>query len=301
LLGVGLSILVIGIIVWRFIATSSLLSNRERVTVGIYAAYPFVLSYNKHSTIVTVVWFNPSTKVYVPGGYRWYPFGSVLLLDSIEKKQGELVRRMFEELVGAPVDFVVTPRSVSTLPEAPDSFVTFFYRERGRLLPWIGGSYRVSLGNSIDGYILSNILRSRNDKLLFVDASASTTTSSKKADGLRYDSDKLDQVLKGYLYWPSINSTNNVRLEIGDSEYYGAAQRIGRMIEGMGIKVIDISLTKNRNTGSTDCAVYFGPQKKQQGEALAQHFNCSKQLSDQEQFKATMTIYIGSKLGKLYR
>ncbi|MCR4326943.1 MAG: hypothetical protein NUV52_04810, partial [Candidatus Roizmanbacteria bacterium] len=263
LIGLSLGILIIGIIVWRFIATSSLLSNRERVTVGVYTTHPFVVSYNKHSSIVTVIWFNPRARVYVPGGYQWYPFGSVLLLDSIEKKKGALVRRTFEELVGAPVDFVVTPRSASTLSTASDSFVTFFYRERGRLLPWVGGSYRISSGNSIDGSILSNILRSRNDKLLFVDASSATTAPPKKADGLRYDSDKLDQVLKGYLYWPSIDLTNNVRLEIGDSTYYGAAQRIGRMIEGMGIKVIDISVTAQKKNTDADCIVYFGAQKKQ--------------------------------------
>lgn len=297
---VGVLILIAGVVVWRFIATSSLLSSRERVTIGVYTAHPFVLSYNKHSNIVTVVWFNPRARVYVPGGYRWYPLGSVVLLDSIEKKKGELVRRMFEELVGAPVDFVVMPRAAGPLSEPTDSFVTFFYRERGRLLPLIGGRYKLSSGNSIDGMLLSNILRSRNDKLLFVDASSSTTTSPKKSDGLQYNSDKLDQVLKGYLYWPSIDSTNNVRLEVGDTQYYGAAQRIGRIIEGMGIKVIDIAKS-NTNTTKEGCSVYYGPAKKTQAMALAEHFNCDRHVSNDEQFKATMTVYIGSELGTLYK
>ncbi len=275
----------------RMFAASPFLSKQDRITVGVYSAYPFVITYQKSSHIVSVVWFNADAPVRVPGGYQWYKLSKVRLLDAIERQKGELLRRTFEELIGAPVDLVLMPRTTNPLPKPDDTFVATFYAQRAKILSPIGGSYVLASGSFVDRYFLSQILRSRNDKLLFINAYQSG----------RYEPDKLDQLVKGYFYWSSVSDTVNVDVRVSHSDYYSAAERLGRIVEGMGIKVFDVSVYDN-NTDKRDCTIGFGEKQAYEADMLARHFGCHKQAREGKPYtQGIIVFFVGSKLGTLYR
>lgn len=224
------------------IVTSKYLSTRERITIGVYDEIPYVFSYDKRTNLGTVMYFDPDANVEVPGDYGWYKLGSVRLLATIEHKTTELLERTFARLVGVPVDMVIYRNSSDVLSEINEDFLDYFMKKRGSQSS-LSKEYGSSIRNLADRLFIRKILDLSPDRLIAVNAENDYVLRAGKP---YYTEQKLDSHLKGFLYQRQLTSSGiKVRVIAHDDEYRGA-QMIGRLVEGMGTKVLSIDLTERK-------------------------------------------------------
>jgi hypothetical protein len=194
-----------------------------------------VYSYSKSSGVVTVVLFNPDAYVQIPGGYEWYKLSSAQLLGKIDNMEVSVLQRTFETLIGAPVDTV-------------------------------SSQSKIAASNVFDKAAVTRILDARNDKLLVIDARDSTYSEKNQK---RYKQEALDSRLRGYFY-RKISETLPLTVESPPKKGRGG-ERIGRIIEGTGIKVLAITY----NGKEVPRCTFTGPRsQKNTVYHLLIHWNC---------------------------
>ncbi|MCR4329363.1 MAG: hypothetical protein NUV65_02340 [Candidatus Roizmanbacteria bacterium] len=287
-------VLLLGVI--QTVRQSLFFSSRNRISIAVLAPHAFVLSYDKKTSIANVIYFNTSAQVTVPGGYGWYSLNSVPLLEEIEHKGFVIARHTFEELVGAPIDAVIMPTHSDIIDESSDPFIEWFLTKRRSFLAPLSRQYKISTRNLIDWYFFRSILATRKDKLVFVDGSTGLVQTKK--NGMRYSAEKLDLTVKGFLYWtyPSSDGAVNVYTT---QELYSAGTRIGRIIEGAGMKVLDVETVEH--TPDT-CILIGASQHKNTFSSLARYFGCSIKLNESDPYsRGIIDFYIDTKIGTIYR
>lgn len=291
-----LLIFLVLIAIIQTVRTSVFMSSRNRITLGVLAPHTFVLSYDKKSGITNVIFFKTDAQVTVPGGYGWYRLGSVPLLGSIEHKEFEIARHSMEELVGAPVDEVIVPSGGDILETVDEQFINWFLKNRRDFLSLFMRKYRLSTTNVIDRYFITRAMGVRKDKLVFVDGSEGIIMTKKNDP--RYSADKLDLVVKGFLYWTYPSKDGAVSV-YAPEKLYSAGIRIGRIIEGAGMKVLDIAAVSK----IPDTCVFIGhSSQKDTINFLARYFNCKVELKSSEPYsRGIVEFYLNEKIGILYQ
>lgn len=271
-------------------------SSRNRVSIAVLAPHVFVASYDKRTAITNVIYFNADAQVTVPGGYGWYNLSSLPLLGKIEHKEFAIARHAFEELVGAPVDAVVIPVGSDIVDESTEPFIEWFFAKRRSFLAPLSSQYKLSDHNIIDWYFFRTILATRKDKLVFVDGSAGLVQTKK--NGLRYSAEKLDLTVKGFLYWtyPSVGGSVNIFVS---QEQYSAGTRIGRIVEGTGMKVLDVQTVQK---APDTCMLIGASQHRNALYSLANYFGCSIKLDESYPYsRGVIHFYIDKKIGTIYK
>ena len=271
-------------------------SSRNRVSIAVLAPHAFVISYDKKTAITNVVYFNTNAQVTVPGGYGWYYLYSVPLLGKIEHREFDIARHTFEELVGAPIDAIIIPAHSDIIDVSQEPFIEWFFANRREFLSIFSRKYKTSTRNSIDWHFFRTIVSTRKDKLVFVDGS--TGLVSTKNNGLRYHAEKLDLTVKGFLYWTYPSREGAVNIFVAQDQY-SAGVRIGRIVEGAGMKVLGVETTV-RAPGS--CMLIGAHLHKDTLYSLASYFGCSTKLKDIEPYsRGIIDFYIDRKIGILYK
>jgi len=271
-------------------------SSRNRVSIAVLAPHAFVMSYDKKTAITNVIYFNSNAQVTVPGGYGWYNLNSLPLLGKIEHKEFAITRHAFEELVGAPVDAVVIPVGSDIVDKSSEPFIEWFFAKRRSFLTPLSSQYKLSEHTIVDWYFFRTILATRKDKLVFVDGSTGLVQTKK--NGMRYSAEKLDLTVKGFLYWtyPSIGGSVNIFVS---QEQYSAGTRIGRIVEGAGMKVLDVQTVQQ--VPST-CMLIGARQHRDTLHSLANYFGCIIKLNESDPYsRGVINFYIDTKIGTIYK
>lgn len=278
------------------IRQSLLFSSRNRISIAVLAPHAFVLSFDKKTAITNVIYFNTSAQVTVPGGYGWYSLNSLPLLGAIEHKEFSITRHTFEELVGAPIDAVIIPTKIDIVDESSDPFIEWFFETRRSFLTPLSRQFKLSTHNIIDWYFFRSILSTRKDKLVFVDGSIGLVPTKK--DEKRYSAEKLDLTVKGFLYWsyPSAHGAVNIFVP---QKLYSAGTRIGRIVEGAGMKVLDVQSVERAPNA---CVLIGARMHKDTLSSLARYFGCTIKLDESDPYsRGVIHFYIDTKLGTIYR
>ena len=273
-MGVFLCFLVLYIV--HEVVTSKFLSQRERITVGVYDNIPYVFSYDKTTNLGTIIYFNPDVMVTVPGGYGWYRLGSVRLLATIEHKTNILLTQTFAQLVGAPIDAAIYLTAQDVIYEGTANFLNYFMSKRG-IKTLFSKDYATSTTNLIDRLLINRALNTSPDRLIVVDAENDYITR----DHTRYYTvEKLDSHSKGYLYQKTpAQSSVKVRV-LANSKEYKAGTEIARLIEGMGIKVL--SVDEVELPPSRECTLRYGNESKRVAALLYNYFPCRLEYAKEQ-------------------
>lgn len=277
-------------IVWQF-RTAIFLSHRERISVAVFDRIPYVLTYSKQTSLVNVIYFDPEIFVYVPGGYSWYQFKSLSLLARIEKNPF-LYKTTYEELIGAPIDFFVYSKE-DNLDFNDLNFESFFQKIRKENL-FFSNKQIVSTKNLIDLYNLDRVFNSRFDKISFLNYRNDFLI---KGNRKIYMGQKTDLNLKGFFYQDQFLS-NNLKLRILSSKNnYFSAKRLGRIIEGMGIKVLSVEVSNDFK--NNERCVFKSSGKGAIYSLIGNYLSCQYIFDKKQDFIST--FYFSDQLGKIYK
>lgn len=232
----------------------------DRINLVVYDKYPVFYSLGiKDKTDYKIV-FYPDLKVTVPGGYDRYRIGALGKLVSLEKKP-DIFKKTFSSATFSFVDYYFYPTSSEV-----------YYGQRQNVLSgskWSIIFFSKSNARFFDRlFLIFNCYFKRNSD--FIELSLVDEKNNNK-DMTLMTSDTLKSLL-GYLYKISYRDEKfNVQLIYSNS--YATANLIAQIIEGNGIRVVDISQKELNDNESCELITQID-QSSQTVKDLKDFFYC---------------------------
>jgi len=218
-----LLIVFISIFIYLFIKSvksSIFLRNKEKVNVVFYGQSSFFYSFDRGGDTNYIIKLSSDLKSLIPGGYGFYRLGSLGKLVSLEKDP-ELFQKTFSVATSSIVDFYFYPKDLAVYYDNKDKNGNF---------PSISNIlFYKSNANWIDKFFLYFLFSDRN------------LNHYKTIDSSNYDDTlSLGKNIQGTLYKRIYRKVGD-NIQIIYQENYRAAVLIGTIIDGEGIRVVDIS------------------------------------------------------------
>lgn len=243
----------------RWFAGSLFLNAPDRFQIVVYGSDSRVYSIDTHGDSHYIIHFAPDEKIGVPGGYGFYRVGALGKLVSLEKDPNILAK---------------------AFSVASSTFVTHsFYPPDGEL--YYGGQVSRDVGmptatellrnpsnaNIFDRlYLFLHFLRvKKNDYLLL----RSRGDSQDKNGARVFVPENFSKETEGFLYNPAYRRERQT-VQIIYTKSYNTARTIASILEGGGIRVVDISQDEGDNS---KCRI-SGGEKTETGRVLSRFFGC---------------------------
>lgn len=222
------------LLVYRNISESSILDRSDRINIVFYGEYVTLISFGITDSVNYIVSFDNEDRVSIPGGYDRYALGSLGRLAEIEKDP-DLLKRAFSSMISGYVDFYTFHKNApvydATDSEAPsynrtDLIKTIMSRENHSNMSFFDKlyvSFLIARRRQQDFVSLKNVsvLNEKDDVYDF-----SERGFQKKYEGFFFHQLIREESLDVQMIYKSAKS----------------AQTLARVIEGQGIRVVDLSL-----------------------------------------------------------
>lgn len=216
----------------RSLSTSLFFSPNSRITILYYGERPKILSIGRGEGVNYELYFEPDKRILVPGGYGSYKIGALGRLAEIEKKP-ELLTRAFSSVLSARVDY-----------------------EESSII-------RRSLLDTL--YVRLLLLKQKKSD--YISLNTSYTDPVHREDFSEYSFQKK---YKGFFYEKRLRSDGkNVSIVY---KTYSSVKTLSRIIEGQGIRVVDVSYTPQPGK---DCYIIDTAKTSTTSQYLATTFGCS--------------------------
>lgn len=246
----------------KSIKDSLFFNLKDRINIVFYEETPVFISIGRKDSVHYLIRFEPEMKVYVPGGYQYYRIGSLGKLAYLEKKT-EIVEKTFSSSLSCFVDFYFLK----------DSPTVYFNKNNSQ-------SYIFNKKIKFDHLFLINFKSNTNffDRLwlMFFFISKRKIDFSiinlapfldKKND---FNEKDFFDYYQGHFYHSNYRKEGKtVQIIYQD---YSIAKRLGRIIEGEGIRIVDF--TKTSVSLKSCILVENSETASQTGEFLAKKLNC---------------------------
>lgn len=185
----------------RSFAHSLFFSRPGRITLLYYSDVPKIVSIGRSDGVSYELFFTSDKRILVPGGYGRYRIGALQRLAEIEKKP-ELLTRAFSSALSAQVDYTMTNHAHIPLLDRLYLYFLLFQQKKSDFIT----------------------LNTR-----YVDPSNS-------AD---YSENSFQKKYKGFFYDKRLRMEGkNISMVYAT---YSSAKTLSRIIEGEGIRVVDVS------------------------------------------------------------
>lgn len=217
--------IVVLIILIRQFVSSAFFYDRDRIQIVKYDETPAYYSLERGGNIHYVTTFAADSRTSVPGGYKEYRIGGLGRLVELEKKP-ELFKKTFSRITGSMTDFYFYPRSMDiyygnkeefTIPSAS---VLFTYASNAnifdRLYLWL--QFVGKRKTALDEVKIKKI--NQDDKILLSDQT-------------------FARQYLGFFYQKTLREENKT-VQIIYQSSYSAAYNISRIIDGEGVRVVDV-------------------------------------------------------------
>lgn len=242
----------------------------DRMNVVIYDEVPVLVFLGLSDKVNYVITFSHDDKVYVPGGYGRYRVGALGKLAHLQKDE-DLVSRAFSSMISARVDHSIAPRSDAIYDDSKSAEPDFTALTIARHI--FSGEY------SFDGGLWDKV------KLIYQLASHRSSdfiqlkgTFKEDPDGdIIFSEKRFQKKYRGFFYQQALrDEAKSVQIEYGT---YTAGSVLSRIIEGQGIRVVDLSLADITDT----CTVtHQGTQAPITAVYLGSKFGCHVQAGKVE-------------------
>ncbi len=253
-------ILLLIIVIGNELRQSLFFKNPERVNFAVYGKYPVVYSLGIKDKTNYKIMFYPDLKVQIPGGYGLYRVGAIGKLVKLEGVPS-IFKKVFSSAVFSFIDFYFYPSGEEIYYGQNDKI-----EDKFKPLSFFSLKSNASF---FDKVYLSMILYLRR-KSDFNTLDLISDASSNKDEILSVDD--LYKHNLGYLY-KSLYRKEKRNIQIIYTKKYETAVNLSRIIEGSGIRVVDISVGKVDNM--KDCKVIEGADRfSQTAIDLSAFFNC---------------------------
>ena len=223
------------LILLKLLSGSLFLKSSDRIQFVVYGQNTRLYSLSPKGNINYYVGYDPDLKVVVPNGYGTYRIGALSRLISYEKKP-ELLSKAFSVATSSFVTYYFYPSSseiyysneVPHSYKAPSFIEIMLYKSNARLLDRI--------------YLYLQILQASPSSFQNLDIGLLTKKIQKQT---YLSSDAFGKEYKGFFYNKTYR-TERQTVQIRYTKNYNSAVAIGKILEGNGIRVVDISATGNQ-------------------------------------------------------
>lgn len=243
------------ILIYRNITGSVFLNNKERINVVFYGDTPKFYSLSSVD-VNYLIKFPSEVEILVPGGYGKYRVGALGKLASLENKP-EIMKKAFSSTTGTLVDLYFYPKDTEIYYNGLDEKNFPKYSEV---------LFSGSNANTLDRLFLFFKFFDRND-------SDYKTITFKKNN---FDAVQFRKDIQGNFY-KKIYRRLGTNVQIIYQESYSTAMLFSNLLEGEGIRVVDLSKEKINNPKK--CRVIM---KKPDvvSNAIGEFFGCERQVGE---------------------
>ena len=248
----------------KSITGSVFLKGRDKINVVFYGEKARFYSLDRKN-VNYLLTFSNLVKVIVPGGYGKYKVGAIGKLASLEKKP-DIIKKTFSAMTSTLVDLYFYQKKTtiyydnSSLKQTP-AFMEIFLTD--------------SNANLIDKFFLLYIF-STNNKENFQIIDLGPFESEGSNSTLDYDS--FYKKFQGSFFQRTYRNYD-INVQIVYTKSYKTAQLISQMIEGEGIRVVDLS---NQGKNSRGCLLITDKNTSttKTYQRLTDFFKCRTQIGE---------------------
>ena len=249
---------------FKSVTSSVFLKGRDKINVVFYGEEARFYSLDRKN-VNYLLSFSNLVKVIVPGGYGQYKVGALGKLASLEKKP-EIIGKTFSATTSSLVDLYFYQKKIIVyhenlnLKKAP-TFKEIFLRN--------------SNANFIDKLILFYIFSTNNkESFQIIDLDPFET----KGNDSEFDYNSFYKKFQGS-FFQRIYRNFDINVQIVYTKSYKTAQLIGQMIEGEGIRVVDLS---NQDVSLRGCLLIADKNTTttKAFERLADFFKCKTRIGE---------------------
>ncbi|VVA43380.1 conserved hypothetical protein [Candidatus Roizmanbacteria bacterium] len=249
---------------FKSVTSSVFLKGRDKINVVFYGEEARFYSLDRKN-VNYLLSFSNLVKVIVPGGYGQYKVGALGKLASLEKKP-EIIGKTFSATTSSLVDLYFYQKKIIVyhenlnLKKAP-TFKEIFLRN--------------SNANFIDKLILFYIFSTNNkESFQIIDLDPFET----KGNDSEFDYNSFYKKFQGS-FFQRIYRNFDINVQIVYKKSYKTAQLIGQMIEGEGIRVVDLS---NQDVSLRGCLLIADKNTTttKAFERLADFFKCKTRIGE---------------------
>jgi hypothetical protein len=282
---VALVVVYLAFVAVRSFRTSLLLDKRDRINIVFYDEEAVLLSFGLADDVRYIVSFSHADKVSVPGGYGRYPVGSLGKLSELESDP-DLMGRTFGSMSSAYVDYYVLPKKSGVFEKLDTDTPAFIPRAFIRQL--FSSDY-TSNASLFDKFYLTFLISKYRVQDFVVLRSIAQEAENGDSN---FSEKRFLKKYKGFFYHASLRDEAK-EVKIIYSTSYPSAVTLSRVIEGQGIRVVDLS--EDDGVPPKNCIVTyssFGVSKT--ATYLQNRFGC--QLTKGETEGSDILLTLGEKL-----
>lgn len=234
-LTIYLILLVVGIffIGWSFY-NSLFIKHPDRINVVVYGQKTALYSLGKTDRINYFTYIYPDLKVVVPGGYGYYRVGALGKLISLEKEP-ELMTRIFSAATSSFVNYYFYPKSEAIYYGGRQTDEIFLPSAKQI---WFDAS-NASLLDRL--YLWLTFATAKKSDFSNID----TYPVKKQQQEKILDESNLAKRYQGFFYHRTYREEKRT-VQIVYSKDYNSAVIVSRILEGSGVRVVDISQEDNQ-------------------------------------------------------
>lgn len=235
----------------------------DRLNIVIYDQVPVLLSLGLSDKVNYVVTFSHEDKVYAPGGYGRYRVGALGKLAHLEQ-DADLVSRAFSSMISAHVDYSLVPRSSTVYEDLKGAQPDFTALTIAKHV--FSDMYTFDGGLIDKVYVLYKLASYRSSNFIQL-----AGTFKEDPDGdIIFSEKRFQKKYRGFFYHKTLrDEAKNVQIEYST---YSAGAVLSRIIEGQGIRVVDLRATEK--PVKTCEVLYQGLQKPLTVDYIAERFSC---------------------------
>ena len=249
---------------FKSITSSVFLKGRDKINVVFYGANTRFYSLDRKN-INYLLSFSNLVKVIVPGGYGKYKVGAIGKLASLEKKP-DIIRKTFSAMTSTLVDLYFYQKKTniyhdnSNLKQIPTFMEILLTNSNANLVDKLFLFYFFSSNNK------------ENFQTIDLDPFESGGNNS------IFDHNSFYKKFQGSFFQKTYRS-DDINVQIVYTKSYKTAQIIGQMIEGEGIRVVDLS---NDDKVISSCLLITGKNTSttETYQRLADFFKCKTQIGE---------------------
>ncbi len=216
------------------ISNSLFFSSKDRINIIFYGDKTIFISLGLIDNVNYLGELDNNTEVLIPGGYSYYKIGSIGKLSEIEKKP-EIIRKAFSSMHSLYIDYYFYPKNTSVYNSK--NIEDFSQLSLNKYL----FTDLISDINFFDRvYLFFKISNMKVKDFSIIDYATFTDQNNK------FDHEKFSKKYLGYFFEKEYrNERKNVQIIYKDN--LKTALTLSRILEGQGIRVVDLSNEKNTN------------------------------------------------------
>jgi len=259
----GVVVLVFAVGILRSFVTSAFFRATDRTNIVFYGRDTALYSFGNADGVHYFVTFPPDSKIEVPGGYGRYRVGALYKLVSLERRP-ELFRRAFSAGIAAGVSYYFYPTKEEI----------YYGSDMSRdALPFPGMReifFSNSNGNFFDRLYIYLQFRLRRT----TDFSLIDTRTEIIDDQQYFRDDVFAKTYLGYFYHRTLRAEGKT-VQLLYTGSYKTAVYVGRIIEGNGIRIVDMTRVDERTAEGKDCTIRDARPFSGTARELSELFGCS--------------------------